>query len=112
MGKQVRKRPERLPVKLLEIRHRLGLSQNEMVKRLGLAGELERDYVSKFERGTLEPTLHVLLQYARAVNVFVDALIDDELDLPEKLPAIRKSEGVKREVPPKAAAKNPRARKR
>ena len=34
MGKQTRKRPERLPEKLLEIRLKLGLSQNGMVRRL------------------------------------------------------------------------------
>lgn len=96
MGKQTRKRPKRLPEKLLEIRQKLGLSQNGMVRRMGLENEIERDYISKFERGTLEPSLWVLLQYARAVNVAVDVLIDNDLDLPEKLPASPKSEGVKR----------------
>lgn len=95
MGKQTRKRPKRLSEKLLAIRQRLGLSQNEMVRRLGLIDELERDYISKFERGTLEPTLWVLLQYARAANVYADVLIDNDLDLPEKLPARKKSEGCK-----------------
>ncbi len=96
MGKQTRKRPERLPEKLLEIRLKLGLSQNGMVRRLGLEDEIERDYISKYERGTLEPSLWVLLLYARAANVWADVLIDNDLDLPEKLPAKSKSEGVKR----------------
>lgn len=96
MGKQTRKRPERLPEKLLEIRLKLGLSQNGMVRRMGLEEEIERDYISKYERGTLEPSLWVLLQYARAANVWVDVLIDNDLDLPEKLPARSKSEGAKR----------------
>lgn len=96
MGKQTRKRPDRLPEKLLEIRLNLNLSQNEMVRKLGLSGEIERDYISKFERGTLEPTLQVLLQYARAANVYVEALIDDDLSLPERLPADPKSEGIRR----------------
>lgn len=95
MGKQTRKRPKRLPEKLYEIRRKLGLSQSEMVSRLGLTAEIERDYISKFERGTLEPTLWVLLQYARAANVYVDVLIDNDLDLPEKLPSSMKSEGDK-----------------
>lgn len=95
MGKQVRRRPERLQEKLSEIRQKLGLSQNEMVRRMGLDDEMERDYISKFERGTLEPTLWVLLNYARAANVYVDVLIDNELDLPERLPAKPKSEGVR-----------------
>jgi transcriptional regulator with XRE-family HTH domain len=105
MGKQMRKRPERLPEKLAEIRKKLGLSQNEMVRRLGLADEIERDYISKFERGTLEPTLRVLLQYARCVNVYVEALIDNDLDLPGKLPANTKSEGVRRTAGIKTAHK-------
>jgi len=96
MGKGTRQRPKRLPEKLLEIRQELGLSQNEMVRRMGLADEIERDYISKFERGTLEPSLWVLLQYARAANVSVESLIDNDLDLPEKLPASPKSEGIKR----------------
>jgi transcriptional regulator with XRE-family HTH domain len=96
MGKQTRNRPKSLPRKLLEIRQKLGLSQNEMVKRMGLADEIERDYISKFERGTLEPTLWILLQYARAANVYVDVLIDNDLSLPEKLPASSKSEGSRR----------------
>jgi transcriptional regulator with XRE-family HTH domain len=98
MGKQIRKRPQRLPEKLLEIRQKLGLSQNEMVRRMGLADEIERDYISKYERGTLEPSLWVLLQYARAANIYVDVLIDNELDLPERLTNRVKSMGTKREA--------------
>lgn len=96
MGKQTRQRPERLPEKLLEIRQKLGLSQNGMVRRLGLEEVIERDYISKYERGTLEPSLWVLLQYARAANIFVDALIDNDLALPQKLPANPKNEGIRR----------------
>jgi transcriptional regulator with XRE-family HTH domain len=105
MGKQIRKRPLRLPEKLFQIREKLGLSQSEMVRRMGLTDEIERDYISKFERGTLEPTLWILLQYARTANVYVDVLIDNELDLPEKLPTKIKSEGVQREVITKVASR-------
>jgi transcriptional regulator with XRE-family HTH domain len=105
MGKQTRKRPKRLPEKLLAIRQKLGLSQNGMVRRLGLEEEIERDYISKYERGTLEPPLWVLLQYARAANVWVDALIDNDLDLPKKLPAGSKSEGVRRTRPSRLRSK-------
>lgn len=98
MGKQTRQRPDRLPEKLLEIRQKLGLSQNEMVRRMGLEDEIERDYISKYERGTLEPTLLVILQYARAANLYVEVLIDNELNLPDRLPANLKSEGIKRKA--------------
>lgn len=106
MGKQTRKRPQRLPEKLLEIRLKLGLSQNGMVRRLGLEDEIERDYISKFERGTLEPSLWVLLQYARTANVWVDTLIDNDFDLPEKLPAKAKTEGARRKRPTRPGTKS------
>jgi transcriptional regulator with XRE-family HTH domain len=82
-----RKKPARLASKLAEIRARLDLSQGDLLNRLGLGDEMERDYISKYERGVLEPPLHVLLGYARLVGVSTDVLIDDELNLPAKLPS-------------------------
>ncbi len=61
-----------------------------MVKQLGLEAELGRDYISKYERGVLEPLLHILLAYARSVGISTDVLIDDELDLPAKLQRTRR----------------------
>ncbi|HEX5733363.1 MAG TPA: helix-turn-helix transcriptional regulator [Blastocatellia bacterium] len=87
MGKATREKPARLAEKLFHIRAALGLSQNGMLERLGLAERAYRHYISNFERGIREPSLPVLLQYARAAGVYVDALIDDEVDLPERLPA-------------------------
>ena len=95
-AKQKRRRPTRLAGKLSEIRSRLGLSQGEMVRRLGLEDELERDYISKYERGILEPPLHVLCAYADVANVFLDVLARDELDLPTKFPSAKRHEGIKR----------------
>jgi transcriptional regulator with XRE-family HTH domain len=96
MGLTPRPKPERLPQKLLQIRTALGLSQNEMLRRLGLDDWTIRSTISGYERGEREPPLPVLLEYARAANVYIDALVDDEVDLPERLPARRKSEGVRR----------------
>ncbi len=93
MGKAARQRPARLAQKLVTIRTALGLSQNGMVRRLGLEGELLREDVSRFERGVGgEPPLGILLRYARVISTtgrgeFLEALIDDEMDLPEKMPA-------------------------
>ena len=42
--------------------------------------------LSEFERGSTEPHLTVLLQYARAAGVHMEDIVDDELDLPAKLP--------------------------
>lgn len=96
MGRATRPRPERLSEKLLHIRTTLGLSQNGMIRRLGLADELTQDYISAYERGVREPPLPVLLKYAQAAGVYVDALIDDEVDLLEALPCQPKHEGVRR----------------
>ncbi len=61
-----------------------------MLERLGLAEEFFRSRISAYELGNREPPLTVLLQYARLVGISTDVLIDDELDLPAKLPARRK----------------------
>lgn len=106
MAKASRKKPERLAKKLLEIRLKLGLSQNGMIRRLGFVEELQQDYISKFERGVLIPPLHVLLGYAEAANVWVEALIKDSVDLPEKLPSKEKHEGEPRTTAARGRRKN------
>lgn len=112
MGRSSRPRPARLAEKLLRIRNALGLSQNQMLRHLGFDEDLFQGSVSGYELGTREPPLAVLLQYARSANVYVEALIDDELDLPDILPAGRKSEGVRRESKGKGARGSAAARKR
>jgi transcriptional regulator with XRE-family HTH domain len=87
MGRTSREKPERLAEKLLQIRIALGLSQSDILSRLMLTERLNRDDISKYERGVREPSLPVLLRYARSVNISTDVLIDDDLDLPDKLPA-------------------------
>jgi hypothetical protein len=42
------------------------------------------------------PSLPVVLLVAKLAGVWMDVLVDDELDLPEKLPAKPKSERNKR----------------
>ncbi len=66
-----------------------------------LENQIERDYISKFERGILEPTLDVLLAYARAISTtgrgeYLEVIIDDKMDLPDKLPSSAKQPGIKR----------------
>lgn len=95
MGRTARRKPARLGEKLLHIREALGLSQNQLIKRLGFE-ELVQGTISAFESGTREPSLLVLLEYARIANTSVESLIDDGLDLPEELPSAPKSEGVRR----------------
>jgi len=82
MARASRERPERLPEKLLRIRSGLRLSQNGMLRALEL--KVERSAISGYELGTREPTLIVLLKYARLAGISTDILIDDKLDLPKK----------------------------
>jgi transcriptional regulator with XRE-family HTH domain len=87
MGSRARPKPERLAEKLLQIRIELDLSQDGMLARLELGESHFRSAVSGYELGTREPPLPILLNYARLAGVCVEVLIDDELDLPDKLPA-------------------------
>jgi len=87
MGRALRQRPVHLAKKLRQIRDALGLSQNGIIRQLGLADEIYQDYISAYERGIREPPLPVLLKYARLAGVCVDALIDDDVKLPGKLPS-------------------------
>jgi transcriptional regulator with XRE-family HTH domain len=90
MGKASRRKPAKLAAKLLEIRLQLELSQNQLIKRLGLEDELEQQYISKFEHGVIEPPLHVLCAYADMINVPLDVLARDYLALPKAISERRK----------------------
>src|ERR1044072_1446378 len=91
-----RPKPERLAEKLLAIRMALGVPQTELHWRLGVEHLIDYTRISTYERGKNEPPLMILLEHARLANVYVEALIDDELDLPDRLPSPTKSEGVRR----------------
>lgn len=92
----VRRRPKRLAEKLLEIRNALGLSQQEMLRRLGFENQIDYTTISKYELDKNEPPLDILLQYARAACVHMEDIVDDELDLPAKLPGNVRYQGLKR----------------
>jgi transcriptional regulator with XRE-family HTH domain len=87
MGKRARPRPERLAEKLLQIRNALGLSQSEMFWRLDVEDFTEVKRISDYETGKSEPPLLVLLMYARVAGICLERLVDDDLDLPAKLPS-------------------------
>jgi transcriptional regulator with XRE-family HTH domain len=96
MGRAARSKPIYLGEKLLRIRQTLVLSQDGMVERLSASDTLTSASISAYELGQREPPLAVLLEYARIANVYLDVLANDSLDLPEKLPASPKSEGIRR----------------
>ena len=62
--------------------HPLMLSQKGIPECLGSPEGLLGTSISAYERGLREPPLVILLRYARIANIAVEALIDDDLDLP------------------------------
>ncbi len=96
MGRKARIKPARLSEKLLQIRNFLGLSQSEMLRRLGFEDLIDYRRISEFELAEAEPPLPVLLQYARVAGVHMEDIVDDELDLPSKLPGNVRYQGRKR----------------
>lgn len=111
MGEKPRPKPTRLPEKLKEIRVRIdgGLTQVEMIRRLGYTEEeLPQDRISKFERGAMEPSLSVLCAYAEAANCYLEVLARDDLSLgPGTIPYRKKHNGVLALTNTSAGAKNP-----
>lgn len=75
-----RPRSHKLAEKLKRIREQAGLSQNDMLKRLGFDDRYDRTTISHYENGEREPPLPVLLAYARVSKISVETLIDDEMD--------------------------------
>jgi transcriptional regulator with XRE-family HTH domain len=91
----------RLGEKLRSIRLSLGLSQNGILRRLGLNDELTQAEWSAYERGVRIPSLPVLLMTAELAGVWMDVLVNDDLDLPKVIPASPKSGGVCKKTKPK-----------
>ena len=57
MGRASIERPEHLAKKLRQIRESLGLSQNQLIQRLGLDGRLTQAEISAFELDKRVPPL-------------------------------------------------------
>ncbi len=95
----------RLGQKLRSVRLSLGFSQNGILRQLDLDGELTQAEWSAYERGVRIPSLPVLLMTAELAGVWMDVLVNDDLDLPEAIPANPKSGGVRKTVDVKSASK-------
>jgi transcriptional regulator with XRE-family HTH domain len=91
-----RPKPARLAEKLRQIRLALGISQQELHRRLGVEDLIAYNEISKYELGKNEPYLQILLQYARIAGVHMEDIVDDELDLPDNLPGNVRYEGIRR----------------
>ena len=81
-----RPRPRRLAEKLLHIRQSLKLSQSELIKEMGVAEMIHYTNISKYELDKNEPPLMILLAYAKLAQIHLEVIVDDEIDLPRKLP--------------------------
>jgi len=81
-----RPKQQHLARKLLEIRQALGLSQLQLVKFMKIDDRVADHRISEYESGRREPSLWVLLAYARVAGVHLENIVDDNLELPEKLP--------------------------
>jgi transcriptional regulator with XRE-family HTH domain len=88
MGRSRRPQPAKLPSKLREIRTKLHLSQQQMAEELSNKKiNVRPGHISDYELGKREPPLAALLTYSRLAGVYLDVLVDDLIELPEKLPA-------------------------
>ena len=90
MRKRSTTKSTRLSRKLKLIRAGLGLSQSEILDRLGFSESLFRSNISQYERGARVPSPKVLLQYSRLAEVDLAVLIDDDMDLPARFTPLRK----------------------
>ena len=75
----MRDKPQRVAPKLKAIRQRLGLSQTGMLQKLNLKCCYGR--ISEFERGRRFPSVPTLLAYARAAQIPLEEIVDDEMEL-------------------------------
>lgn len=63
-------------MKIKEIRERLGLSQRELARNLGLFPQA----ISRYESGTGEPNIETLIKIADFFNVSIDELVGRETE--------------------------------
>ncbi len=85
MGRAHRSRPKMLGAKLWLIRTHFGLTQPALIKQLSVKGEkLYPSSISLYEKGEREPSLLVLLRYARFAGVPMEVLVDDKIRLGHK----------------------------
>lgn len=87
MGSARRPQPKKLPSKLLHVRKLLGLTQEQLAESFkSVKSPPQPAHISRFENGSREPSLLILLAYARLAGISIDVLVDDNIDMPERLP--------------------------
>ena len=74
--------PKKLGKKMRQIREQLGMSQRQIVEALNYtATPLRASQISQYENGQREPTMMLVLAYARLAGISTDVLIDDKIRL-------------------------------
>ncbi len=92
MGSASRVKPKKLAGKLSAIREYLDCTGLELAKKLSDDRiTVQRTDIPRFEKGIREPSLVILLRYAKLIGISTDVLIDDEYDLPERVDILPKS---------------------
>lgn len=72
--------PKKLGKKLRQIREGLGMSQRQIVDALKYKDTpLRASQISQYENGQREPTMMLVLAYARLAKVPMEALVDDKM---------------------------------
>lgn len=84
MGSAARIRPKKLAPKLKSVREKFDLSLSQMADQLSdKRVSITKGEISRLESGQREPSLIILLRYARLAGISTDVLIDDTLNLPK-----------------------------
>jgi transcriptional regulator with XRE-family HTH domain len=79
---QKRRMPRKLGRKMKQIRERFGMSQREIVTALNYRDTpLRASQISQYENSQREPTMMLVLAYARLARVPMEALVDDKMKL-------------------------------
>lgn len=74
--------PKKLGKKMRQIRESLGMSQRQIVDALNYkATPLRASQISQYENGQREPTMMLVLAYAKLAGISTDVLIDDKMKL-------------------------------
>ena len=75
----------KLPEKILSLRKRDGLSQDELAGKLNVS----RQAVSRWEVGSAQPDASNILQLSRLFNVTADYLLNDNYESDYDVPAVK-----------------------
>lgn len=86
--------PMSFPVQLIQLRKQRGLTQQQLADAVGI----HVNQIKRYEAGTTQPTLEVLIKFTKALHISLDTLVFGdmpELDdrLRRQLEAIKELEG-------------------